>query len=68
MKNKTVIKIRSRINGSVKLEIKSEKQISKVKIAVIKDGRFSIADGNVTYRSLLKVFAQANSRNPRACF
>ena len=30
------------------------------------DGRFSIADSNVTYRLLLKVFAQANIRNPRA--
>ena len=30
------------------------------------DGRFSIADSNVTYRSLLKAFAQANIRNPRA--
>ena len=29
------------------------------------DGRFSIADSNVTYRSLLKAFAQANIRNPR---
>ena len=28
------------------------------------DGRFSIADSNVTYRSLLKAFAQANIRNP----
>ena len=26
--------------------------------------RFSIADSNVTYRSLLKAFAQANIRNP----
>ena len=42
MKNKTVIKIRSRINGSVKVEIKSEKQISKVKIAVLKDGDFRL--------------------------
>ena len=25
-----------------------------------------IADSNVTYRSLLKVFAQTNIRNPRA--
>ena len=30
------------------------------------DGRFSIADSNVTYRSLLKAFAQANIKNPRA--
>lgn len=30
------------------------------------DGRFSIADSNVTYRSLLKAFAQANIRSPRA--
>ena len=30
------------------------------------DGRFSIADSNVTYRSLLKAFAQANIRNPRS--
>ena len=30
------------------------------------DGRFSIADSNVTYRSLLNAFAQANIRNPRA--
>lgn len=29
------------------------------------DGRFSIADSNVTYRSLLNAFAQANIRNPR---
>lgn len=29
------------------------------------DGRFSIADSNVTYRSLLKAFAQANIKNPR---
>ena len=28
------------------------------------NGRFSIADSNVTYRSLLKAFAQANIRNP----
>lgn len=28
-------------------------------------GRFSIADSNVTYRLLLKAFAQANIRNPR---
>ena len=28
------------------------------------DWRFSIADSNVTYRSLLKAFAQANIRNP----
>ena len=42
MKNKTVIKIRSRVNGSVKLEIKSEKEISKMKFAVIKDGDFRL--------------------------
>ena len=30
------------------------------------DGRFSIADSNVTYRSFLKAFAQANIRSPRA--
>lgn len=30
------------------------------------DGRFSIADSNVTYRSLLNAFAQANIRNPRS--
>lgn len=29
------------------------------------DGRFSIADSNVTYRSLLNAFAQANIKNPR---
>ena len=29
------------------------------------DGRFSIADSNVTYRLLLKAFAQANIKNPR---
>ena len=28
-------------------------------------GRFSIANSNVTYRSLLKAFAQANIKNPR---
>ena len=42
MKNKTVIKIRSRVNGSVKLEIKSEKEISKVNFAVLKDGDFRL--------------------------
>lgn len=30
------------------------------------DGRFSMADSNVIHRSLLKAFAQANIRNPRA--
>ena len=30
------------------------------------DGRFSIADSNVTYRLLLEAFAQANIRSPRA--
>ena len=30
------------------------------------DGRFSIADSNVTYWLLLKAFAQASIRNPRA--
>ena len=30
------------------------------------DGLFSIADSNVTYRSLLKAFAQANIRKPRS--
>ena len=30
------------------------------------DGRFSIADSNVTYRLLLEAFAQANIRNPRS--
>ena len=30
------------------------------------DGRFSMADSNVTYRSLLKAFAQANIRNLRS--
>ena len=29
------------------------------------DGRFSIADSNVTYRSLLNAFAQANIKNHR---
>ena len=29
------------------------------------DGRFSIADSNVTYRSFLKAFAQAAIKNPR---
>lgn len=32
------------------------------------DGQFPIADSNVTYRSLLKAFAQANIKNPRELF
>ena len=42
MKNKTVIKIRSRLSGSVKIEIKTEKEFSEVKFAVKKDGDFRV--------------------------
>ena len=36
MEKHTVIKIRSRVNGSVKIEIKTEKEFSEVKSIVLK--------------------------------